>query len=74
MGSQKERESIMGREGEVAGCSLYKRMKENSKEGRESTRGMCHRPVEQRRKSGRKKYNKRVNDCRISVLKCKTLK
>lgn len=66
------------REGGMAGCTVYKRAKEGSRDGRESARGMRHRPVkqggtEQRRKSGRES-NKRVNDCRISALKWKGVK
>lgn len=46
-------------EGDMTGFTLYKRMDENkSKEERESTRGMCHRLVEQRRKSEREESNK----------------
>lgn len=71
MGSARESERESGREGEMAGCTVYKRVKE---EREESARGMRHRPVkqggaEQRRKSGREESNKRVNDCRISALK-----
>lgn len=58
----------------MAGCTVYKRVKEESEEGRESARGIRHRPVEQaraeqRRKSGREESNKGVNDCRISAQK-----
>lgn len=54
MGSQRESERVMGREGAMSAAMAahcIKKEKENSKEGRESTRGMCQRPVEQRRKS-----------------------
>lgn len=33
MGSQRESERVTGREGEMAGCTVYKRMKEDRKEG-----------------------------------------
>lgn len=57
-------------------AQCIKERRKTARRGRESARGLRHRPLEQggteqRRKSGREKSNKRVNDCRISALKWK---
>lgn len=41
MGSQRESERVTGREGEMAGCTVYKRMKEDRKEGGGKAPGAC---------------------------------
>lgn len=41
MGSQRERERVTGREGEMAGCTVYKRTKEDRKEGEGKRQGLA---------------------------------
>lgn len=41
MGSQRESERVTEREGEMAGCTVYKRTKEDRKEGEGKRQGLA---------------------------------